>query len=71
LFHSVCFQTKMDKTPPRKATFTQKPPPIVRKKAKCQGCIENQPNQQAHMGGNGCLPDWDESKEEFDVRKAR
>lgn len=23
--------------------------------ATCIGCLENQPNQQAHMGTNGCL----------------
>lgn len=26
--------------------------------AKCQGCIDNQPNQLAHVGENGCLGDW-------------
>lgn len=29
----------------------KKPPPKV-----CRGCIEDQPNQIAHMGG--CLPNW-------------
>ena len=28
------------------------------KRAKCQGCIDNQPNQLAHVGENGCLGDW-------------
>ena len=26
---------------------------------KCWGCIENQPNQLAHVGPNGCLGDDD------------
>lgn len=25
----------------------------------CNGCIENQPNQEAHIGPNGCLGDTD------------
>lgn len=25
----------------------------------CQGCIENQPNQEAHIGPYGCLGDYD------------
>jgi hypothetical protein len=25
----------------------------------CIGCIENQPNQLAHMGTDGCLEQWD------------
>ena len=60
----------MPKTPIRKRTNMMKPPPIVRKKTRdCSGCNENQPNQQAHMGGSGCLPDHGETWEEFDVRK--
>ena len=58
------------KTPVRKRTNMMKPPPIVRKKPRvCQGCVDNQPNQQAHMGGTGCLPDWNETSDEFDARK--
>lgn len=26
---------------------------------RCQGCIEDQPNQLAHIGPNGCLGEWD------------
>jgi len=32
-------------------------PPYFRKKVKCPGCLENQPNQMAHIGPNGCLGD--------------
>ena len=27
--------------------------------SKCPGCIEDQPNQLAHIGPNGCLGDYD------------
>jgi hypothetical protein len=29
--------------------------PIVINDLTCQGCLENQPNQLAHMGHGGCL----------------
>lgn len=28
---------------------------LSKKKIKCKGCMEDQPNQMAHMGSNGCL----------------
>lgn len=31
--------------------------PYVRTKTKCPGCMDNQPNQMAHIGPNGCLGD--------------
>lgn len=34
-------------------------------KVKCQGCRENQPNQQAHMNSDGCLY-FDEDSEIID-----
>lgn len=29
--------------------------PVANDEVKCQGCLENQPNQLAHMGPDGCL----------------
>lgn len=33
----------------------------------CQGCIEGQPNQEAHINWGGCLSMYEESTEQEDV----
>lgn len=42
--------------PSELADHTAEPPTSPEK---CQGCLEDQPNQLAHIGPNGCLGDWD------------
>ena len=42
-------------TPPPRTAPTH-PPPVKKKRPVCSGCVENQPNQQAHFGfPGGCL----------------
>jgi len=46
---------KMDKTPKRSREEKVAPGAPKKKRRRCQACVEEQPNQQAHYGG--CMPD--------------
>ena len=45
----------MDKTPKHSREEKVAPGAPKKKRRRCQACVEEQPNQQAHYGG--CMPD--------------
>jgi hypothetical protein len=55
---------KVFQTPKTDLFDTLQPNPLF---PKCQGCIEGQPNQEAHINWGGCLSIYEEGTEQEDV----